>query len=449
MSYSPQPMPQQPHPQESSATAGALPLTIWGATDVGREREGNEDAIFPQSDGGGFEYRLKDETLKTKGQLLIVADGVGGAQAGRASSRWTIERAVERYYELPPGNPAAALQEAVTYANASLYQYLEQTNVRDAGCTITAAVIHENQLYVANVGDSRAYLIRNNEIHLLTRDHTLTQQKLDQGVITAEQAATDPDKSVLTRSMGAAPTVQVDVFQAVPLQSGDLVLLCSDGLYDMLTDQAIAGLALSAPPQKAVPKLIERANKNGGFDNISVILVQAGARPGGAGIGEMLAGFSPKQRGVLTGMAIAVAILVIGLGGLLGWAAFNGDSPDSEGTPVAPVTTPAPAETNSNVASPETTPERQVDATSTTLPGQSTSTPRPTSTPTPTNMPPPPTTRRQTPPQPTTPPPTTRPVQTMTPGPVTSPPVTPEPPTPEPTTPEPPTPEPTTPPPEN
>ena len=215
-----QPQPgSQPLPVPPAAN---VPLAVWGASDKGRQREGNEDAVYPHSGSDTFPFEPSPQHLIQKGQLLIVADGVGGAKAGHEASHWAIRVAVERYYDQAGPDLGANLRAAIEIANNSLYQYLQSTGTREAGCTMTAAVVHGNTLHVANVGDSRVYLVRNGQINQLTRDHTLTQRKIDQGLIRPEQAKMDPDSNVLTRSMGAGPMVRVDLFPPLQLVEGDL-----------------------------------------------------------------------------------------------------------------------------------------------------------------------------------------------------------------------------------
>jgi len=378
-------------------------IEVWGATDVGRTREGNEDSIFPDSTGqGGFVYNPRPDTLARKGQLLIVADGVGGAQGGREASQWAIQRAVERYYDLPGADLGADLLAAVSYANASLVEHLQHQRMPEAGCTMTAAVIHGMALYIANVGDSRTYLIRGGQAYPLTKDHTLTQQKIDQRQLRPEDAHLDPDKSVLTRSMGATAAVQVDLFRQT-LQPGDRVLLCSDGLHDMVSDAEIARGAISGPPKRATTRLIAEANRRGGFDNISVVLAQVGNGAGPAGGGwlanmiQTWSGLSMKQRGVLLTMAIVLALVVISLFVWIGWTMFGGrDIGDKTSTPVAVQTTPAsmPKEyspspsptlrTISTTTAPTVTPEQGTSITA----SNPTATLAPTKTPTNTPIPP-------------------------------------------------------------
>lgn len=358
-----------------------LPVELWGATDQGRQREGNEDTIYPES-GAEF-FQPSADKLAQKGQLLVVADGMGGTQAGGESSRWAIRVAVERYYDMTGTNLGLNLKAAIEVANNSLHQYLQSTGVAEAGCTMTAAVIHHNVLYVANVGDSRAYLLRNGKLTQLTRDHTVTQQKIDQGILTPEQAAADPERNVITRSMGLKPDVVVDLFPPIQLAQSDLVLLCSDGLTDMLADPAILGLLEGQPPKRAAKRLIDGANKQGGHDNISVVLAQIGGKPvaasapGGDGALEQLASLPVKQLALL---AIGLLLLLCVLAGI-GWVLAGMSQPTQPST----ATLPGVTVTREGItATPEALPPTA------TLPpadGRATSTPLPTFTPLPSPTP--------------------------------------------------------------
>ena len=292
-------------------------ITVWGATDKGREREGNEDAVYPHSGAGTFAWQPGPERLAQRGQLLIVADGVGGARAGREASHWAIRVAAERYYDLSSADLGNDLCIAVEAANASLYRYLQEVGAPEAGSTMAAAVIYGDMLYVVNAGDSRAYLVRDGQITQLTRDHTLTQRKIDQGLIRPEQAEMDPDRSVLTRSLGVGPTVQVDLFPSLQLISGDVVLLCSDGLTDMLADAEIARLVGGNAPKWTAQRLIAAANERGGFDNISVVV----ARVGGERQTPAADGEASIRRFLLAGLVLLATCFLcttlVGLGGIL------------------------------------------------------------------------------------------------------------------------------------
>ena len=387
------PQPNRPQANSQPLPAPALPLEVWGATDQGREREGNEDAIFPHSGSDTFPFKPGPGRLAHKGQLLIVADGVGGVQAGAEASQWAIRRAVERYYDLAGPDLGVDLRTAVEHANASLYQYLQNTRTLEAGCTMAAAVIHGSTLHVANVGDSRVYLIRDGQAAQLTRDHTLTQRKIDQKLIRPDQAEMDPDRSVLTRSLGAGPTVQVDLFPPLQLVAGDVVLLCSDGLADMLDDGEIARLANDGPPKRAAQRLIAAANKRGGFDNISAVVARAGGQPARAG-GGLLANVQKMPRRQQIVLLVGAVLVVVALCAMaaLGWWTYDSRqhatpvptaTPTVATTATPPATTPAPATVPAVVQPTDTVP-----------PGQPTSTPAPSSTPTYT---PPPPTRTHTP----------------------------------------------------
>jgi hypothetical protein len=256
---------------------------------------------------------------------------------------------------------------------------------------MTAAVIHEGILYWANVGDSRVYLIRDGQITQLTRDHTLTQRKVDQGLIRPEQAEMDPDSSVLTRSLGAESSVQVDLFPPLQLAPGDVVLLCSDGLTDMLEDAEIARLVGSGSSKRAAQRLVTAANRRGGFDNISVVLARVDGRVPRAERGDWfrLAGAglladAPRLARWQKVVLLVGAILVASVLCTLGWWAYGH-------TLGAPPLTPTPSVTAEAMPTAEPVIVDQATATpqpTDTVPSdQATSTPVPTSTPTETPLP--------------------------------------------------------------
>jgi protein phosphatase len=327
------------------------------------------------------------------GRLFLVADGVGGAQGGREASSSAAKIVVERYYELNSSDPGASLRVAIQEANSSLYQQVtSRPSLQDTGTTMTAAVAKDGVLHVANVGDSRAYLIRNGQIQQLTRDHTLTQQRLDRGLIRSEEAELDDGQNVLTRSLGAGPTVQVDVYPPLQLAPGDVILLCSDGLTDMLADQEIARTAEKHSPKRATKKLIHKANKRGGFDNISVVIAKVGGQRIAAtgGLLDDLRAMSTRQKTILSVGAVLVAIAWCGMG-YLGWTMHGrsrneppATSAPKEPTEAVPTSTVAPTTEPTQALAATITPQ----PTDTVEPGQPTSTPAPTSTPTYTPLPP-------------------------------------------------------------
>ncbi|MGC9083377.1 MAG: PP2C family protein-serine/threonine phosphatase [Anaerolineae bacterium] len=387
------------HSTDARERVNYFPVEVWGTTDKGRVREGNEDTVFPHSDTNTYAYQPNAALLTQKGQLLLVADGVGGAQAGSEASRWVRRVVVERYYDSPDPNPASALHSVIVQANAALYQYLQSTGIREAGSTVVAAVIHQNVLYVAHVGDSRAYLFRNGQVYPLTRDHTLTQMKLLRGLITREQAATDPDQGVLTRSLGTSPTVEVDLAQPVSLAPGDVVLLCSDGLTDVVRDEEIAETIRRHPHlKKAAGELIKLANRRGGPDNITLALARVGGkgaaipkalprRPARAGKG-FLSSLTTRQVVFLAVMALLVVLVFAMLGAaiLLTRGGAGGGGAGATATPATGTVTATVLPGAGGVATPGT-PTLTIGAGS----EKPTSTPAPTPTPTPTRRPPTPT----------------------------------------------------------
>jgi serine/threonine protein phosphatase PrpC len=374
----------QPYP--GMRPARALPLDIWGATDKGRQREGNEDSVYPHTGFEASSFVPSPAHLARQGQLLVVADGVGGSQAGAQASQWAIRVAVEKYYELHGPDRGNDLGAAIEFANASLYQYLQSTGTQEAGCTMAAAVVHNNLLYVANVGDSRVYVIRSRQAVQHTRDHTLTQQKLDSGVISLEEAKTDSGRNVLTRSLGAGETVRVDVFAPLQLTEGDVVLLCSDGLTDMLSNDGIARLVGNHPSRRAARRLIDAANRQGGYDNISVVLARVGAKPSGGG--GLLGGLDDAIRRMSTWQKIVVLaggmFLVAAFCAMVvvGWLMAQEMWP-----PKTTATPPAPTATTTRVPPTATVEPTVLLSPTPVMTLVDTATPRPTATPTPTSTP--------------------------------------------------------------
>ncbi|WP_052664912.1 Stp1/IreP family PP2C-type Ser/Thr phosphatase [Nitriliruptor alkaliphilus] len=239
-----------------------------GMTDVGRVREANEDAF------------LVGESI------VAVADGMGGHLAGEVASATALEpvKALDgRAFE---DGPAAinALRDAVIEANATVSRMAEEEpTYRGMGTTLTAALLEGRRLHLAHVGDSRAYLLRGDRFSQLTDDHTLVQHLVDEGQITREEAATHPQRSIITRAIGVSPEVDVDAL-SLELDPGDQLLLCSDGLTGVVEDDAIARmLAARDDPDETLKRLIDAANAGGGPDNVTAVLLRYGEAPTVAG----------------------------------------------------------------------------------------------------------------------------------------------------------------------
>ena len=306
--------------QPSSPTP-PLPAQIWGDTHRGQVREINEDNFYcPTKQTHGYR-QINQTMLADRGQLLIVADGVGGSDLGQIASQKVVQALRAIYYESPvAGSIDQRLSSAVQYANTDLYQQrMNNRALGDAGSTVVAAVIHQNTLYLANAGDSRAYLIRAGQAFQRTRDHTVIADKKALNLPISDQ-----DQGVITRSMGEKPTSPADVYSPTPLQDGDAVLLCSDGLSDVVSDQDLAKIITANSSRAAVQKLIKQANRAGGPDNITAVVAKIGqAKIGQAkavGSGFSLKTLTQRQKmglGIVFVIGVAVWALVLLLNNVL------------------------------------------------------------------------------------------------------------------------------------
>ncbi len=222
-------------------------------TDTGRQRRDNEDSAYARA------------------PVFVVADGMGGAQAGEVASRIAVE-AFER--GLPDsGSPEERLAERVREANQQIYERSRADRGRAGmGTTLTAAYVDDTHVAIAHVGDSRAYLFRDGSLQRLTQDHSLVDELVRRGKLTEEQAAEHPQRSIITRALGPEPDVEVDTW-TYPARAGDVVLLCSDGLTSMISEERVkAVLTEHDNLDEAADALIRAANEAGGRDNITVVL---------------------------------------------------------------------------------------------------------------------------------------------------------------------------------
>src|SRR3712207_6539177 len=216
------------------------------ASDLGRQRQGNEDNYF------------------VRAPVFVVADGMGGAQAGEVASEMAVRSFDD---ELPDGPPTQALVRVIERANHEIHERSRRERQRAGmGTTVTAAYVADEEVVIAHVGDSRAYLLRGEDLVRLTRDHSLVGELVARGKLTEEQAEAHPQRSVITRALGPEPTVEVDVdvFQA---RAGDVFLLCSDGLTSMIHEQGVRPiLERGGSLEEAGRALIAAANEAGGRD---------------------------------------------------------------------------------------------------------------------------------------------------------------------------------------
>jgi protein phosphatase len=241
-----------------------------GLTNIGMLRDHNEDAYkLPTDDEAG--------TLASKGHLYVLADGMGGHQKGEVASAVTIETVNSEYYTtvtpLESSDPVEAIIEALTTAiEKANNQVMNATE--GGGTTVVAAVLHGDSLVAMNVGDSRAYLLRNSELRLLSKDHSLVRRLVEVGKITEEEALTHPRRNVLYQALGQGSDVDIHI-SSEKLQVDDIVILCSDGLWGEVTEPEIKDVLQDAPsPVAAAKQLIDIANASGGPDNITAIIIQ-------------------------------------------------------------------------------------------------------------------------------------------------------------------------------
>jgi serine/threonine protein phosphatase PrpC len=239
-------------------------LKAFSITDIGEKRRINQDYVFCEVNAIG-----------NLPNLFIVADGMGGHNAGDYASRFCVEFFTEHIRNSDITSPIALIEEAITVTNDKLYEKSkQQADYEGMGTTFVAATICDNVMYVANIGDSRLYVI-SNEIIQITEDHSLVQAMVKTGELDKDEAKSHPNKNIITRALGTNETAQPDFFE-VELDEGDIVLLCSDGLTNMLNDETIEKIIRENADnlQAATEILVKQANENGGKDNITVIIVK-------------------------------------------------------------------------------------------------------------------------------------------------------------------------------
>jgi protein phosphatase len=255
-------------------------LTVAALTDPGVQRENNEDYYYTVT-----QDTLAPELAAQKGYLYFVADGVGGHQGGEVASQMTAQIVSQYYYQDPNPDVGASLQNAVAEANRQIYhQGISTPEQYGMGTTFSGVVIRGDQAFVANVGDSRTYLIRGGQIQQLSTDHTWVQDRVRAGVLTPQEAAKHPQKNVITRSLGGELQVNVDVFPFQPVAQGDVFLMCSDGLTDLVSDQEIAAVVTqNRDLDQAARQLVDMAKQRGAPDNVTVVIVCVGRHRAVAG----------------------------------------------------------------------------------------------------------------------------------------------------------------------
>jgi len=269
----------------------AIRVEVFAKTDLGRTRDHNEDRFLVADltrKAASLQPDVRQHDIGPRGTLLVVADGMGGAAAGELAS----EMATDTIYahlvktwnaedEVTPQRFAYRLKEAVEVANSSIHAHAKaHPEVRGMGTTTTAAGVLNDHLYLTQVGDSRAYLIRGGQAHQITKDQSLMQRLVEAGELTEEEAAQSERRNIILQALGPDPKVKVDLTHQ-EVRRGDILVLCSDGLSGQVKKEEIAQIVTTTPDLSAAcDKLIALANQRGGPDNITVVI----ARFGGEGL---------------------------------------------------------------------------------------------------------------------------------------------------------------------
>ena len=237
-------------------------MMVFSATDVGQKRQMNQDYIY-----------TSETPVGNLPNLLVVADGMGGHKAGDYASRYGVSVLVETVKQDKNYNPVKIIGSGIEAANREvLEQSRKDPSMAGMGTTMVVATVVGGYLYVANVGDSRLYLA-GRELKQITQDHSLIAEMVRMGELTPEEGRHHPDKNIITRAVGTAEDVKIDFFD-LKLEAGERLMMCSDGLSNMVEDSEIFDILTDDDIEDPAAALVDRANANGGLDNIAVIVVQ-------------------------------------------------------------------------------------------------------------------------------------------------------------------------------
>jgi len=242
---------------------------VSGQSDLGCQRENNEDSF-------GY-WEAEDEQLfQRKGRLAVVADGMGGYEGGQEASRLAVETVIDYYRDFAGDDPQQALLEALLLAHERIREVgAVNPQLHGMGTTCTAMVLTADGLHFAHVGDTRLYLIRAGQIAQLTRDHSYVGRLVESGVISREEAEKHPQRNILTAALGTTADLVMDTAgRAEPVEPGDVLVICSDGLWGQVRDAEILEAAESKSPEEAGSCLIQLARERGGPDNITISILR-------------------------------------------------------------------------------------------------------------------------------------------------------------------------------
>lgn len=237
-------------------------MKVFSATDIGQKRQMNQDFIYTSA-----------EPVGNLPNLFVVADGMGGHNAGDFASRYSVSVLVETIKKDKNFNPVKIIRNGIEEANREiLAQSRQNETMAGMGTTMVAATVVGGYAYVANVGDSRLY-VAGETLKQITQDHSLVAEMVRLGELSPEEARNHPDKNIITRAVGTADDVKIDFFD-IKLEPGDQILMCSDGLSNMVSDRDIQEILRTAQGEDRAQELVDQANANGGKDNIAVIVIE-------------------------------------------------------------------------------------------------------------------------------------------------------------------------------
>ena len=295
-----------------------VPMIKFAAkTDMGQVRENNEDK---------FEFYEPEapEILAARGCLYAVADGIGGAQAGQIASETMLKKLIANYYDSAAPDLVNALYDAIVNTNDYIYSLAQMIPERNGmGTTLTGLIFVEDRVIVAQVGDSRAYLIRDGAVRQVTMDHSWVEEQVRAGLMTRQAAEMSPFRNVITRSIGAMPNVEPEFFEE-QARPGDVWVLCSDGLSGYVGEDEIGQIAGNHAPSEAARQFLELANARGGRDNITAFVLAVRAlcpytpEAPGAGLNNFEAPLSPGENPTVAAEPLQAAPPATGLRKLFG-----------------------------------------------------------------------------------------------------------------------------------
>ena len=237
-------------------------MQVFAKTDIGRERKQNEDS-----------YYIANEEDKV--QLFMVADGMGGYNAGEVASKMAIDEVkkyIDKHFQKNKDNIEELLVNAIENANSAIYKKAEKNKeLKGMGTTLDVSLIYNSKVYIGHIGDSRVYRIRKDFMRRLTKDHSYVQTLIEDGTITKEEAFNHPKKNMITKALGCNGKVEPDIYVKTFIKN-DILLMTSDGLTNMIKEDEIFNI-IKEDKENAVNKLVEKANDNGGYDNITVVII--------------------------------------------------------------------------------------------------------------------------------------------------------------------------------